>query len=409
MDALPQFSGFGIDREYDAQDPANLDEIPVLDDFFKKMLDELYDGVYFVDTDRRILYWNGAAERLSGYAASEVVGSLCHDNILDHTDSRDAICVTNAAHCSRQSRPANSFGRCLSETQKGKSDRRGGPSLTGHGRSRSHRGAVEIFRDASSDLALESAYSSARELAQKDPLTGLANRRSLASFVSEQLLLFCRSGRRFSVIMVDLDHFKAVNDTFGHTAGDRVLAEVAQVLLESSREMDLAGRYGGEEFVVVLPNTSLEQAASIAERIRAEIQGRNWGAEIGIPALTASLGVADPCSGDDWDSLISRADAALHDAKQHGGTAPMSRGTVARLSPAATRSRTPLTTARGRVRPLTCSSGLLMGSIPAASRLASRSIADVFRSSVPGTDASAGRDRDRQDLRRRDRPWPSTT
>ena len=73
--------------------------------------------------------------------------------------------------------------------------------------------------------------------------------------------------------MVDLDHFKAVNDTFGHTAGDRVLAEIAQVLLESSREMDLAGRYGGEEFVVVLPNTSLEQAASIAERIRAGIQG----------------------------------------------------------------------------------------------------------------------------------------
>ena len=80
----------------------------------------------------------------------------------------------------------------------------------------------------------------------------------------------------------------------------------------------MPGADGGEEFVVVLPNTSLEQAASIAERIRAEIQGRNWGAEIGIPALTASLGVADPCPGDDWDSLISRADAALYDAKQHG-------------------------------------------------------------------------------------------
>ena len=120
----------------------------------------------------------------------------------------------------------------LSQAQGGKSDRSGGPSLTGHGRRGRTVGAVEIFRDAGSDLALESAYSSARELAQKDPLTGLANRRSLTSFVSEQLMLFCRSGRRFSVIMVDLDHFKAVNDTFGHTAGDRVLAEIAQVLLE---------------------------------------------------------------------------------------------------------------------------------------------------------------------------------
>ena len=319
MDARPKFSGFGIGREYYAQDHANSDDIPILDDFFKKMLDELYDGVYFVDTDRRILYWNAAAERLSGYAAADVVGSLCHDNILDHTDSAGchlcrercplvAAIETGKQVCKRVFLKHKEGNRIAVEV-------RVSPVMDERGRT---IGAVEVFRDAGSDLALESAYSSARDLAQKDPLTGLANRRSLASFVSEQLMLFCRSGRRFSVIMVDLDHFKAVNDRFGHTAGDRVLAEVAQVLLESSREMDLAGRYGGEEFVVVLPNTSLEQAASIAERIRAEIQGRNWGAEIGIPALTASLGVADPCPGDDWDSLISRADAALYDAKQHG-------------------------------------------------------------------------------------------
>jgi len=81
MDACPKFSGFGIDREYCIRDHAKPDDIPILDDFFKKMLDEHYDGVYFVDTDRRILCWNAAAERLSGYAASEVVGSVCHYNI----------------------------------------------------------------------------------------------------------------------------------------------------------------------------------------------------------------------------------------------------------------------------------------------------------------------------------------
>ena len=210
------------------------------------MLDELYDGVYFVDTDRRILYWNAAAERLSGYAASEVVGSLCHDNILDHTDSAGchlchercplvATIETGKQLCKRVFLRHKEGNRIAVEV-------RVSPVMDERGRT---IGAVEIFRDAGSDLALESAYSSARELAQKDPLTGLANRRSLASFVSEQLMLFCRSGRRFSVIMVDLDHFKAVNDTFGHTAGDRVLAEVAQVLLESSREMDLAGRMAG--------------------------------------------------------------------------------------------------------------------------------------------------------------------
>ena len=190
-------------------------------------------------------------------------------------------------------------------------------------------GAVEIFRDASSDMALESAYRSARELAQKDPLTGLANRRSLASFVTEQLILFRHSGRRFSAIMVDLDHFKKVNDGLGHSAGDRVLAQIAQVLLESSREIDLAGRYGGDEFVLVLPNTSLEQAATIAERIRAELRSTNRVVPIGIPEVTASFGVAESCSGDDWDSLIARADAALYEAKQHG----RNRAHVSRLRP----------------------------------------------------------------------------
>ena len=299
--------------------PREPDDAPILDGFFKKMLDELYDGVYFVNSGRRILYWNAATERLSGYAASEVVGSLCFDNILDHADSAGchlchercplaATIETGKQLCKRVFLRHKEANRIAVEV-------RVSPVIDERGRT---IGAVEIFRDAGSDLALESAYSSARELAQKDPLTGLANRRSLASFVSEQLMLFCRSGRRFSVIMVDLDHFKAVNDRFGHTAGDRVLAEIAHVLLESSREMDLAGRDGGDEFAVVLPNTSLEQAATIAGRIRAGIQDRNWGASIGISALTGSLEVADSCPGDDWDSLISRADATLYDAKQHG-------------------------------------------------------------------------------------------
>src|SRR5271157_6571857 len=107
MDARPKFSGFGIEREYYAQNHANSDDIPILDDFFKKMLDELYDGVYFVDTDRRILYWNTAAERLSGYAAADVVGSLCTITSWTIPTQQDATCVANAALWSRRSRREN--------------------------------------------------------------------------------------------------------------------------------------------------------------------------------------------------------------------------------------------------------------------------------------------------------------
>ncbi len=312
-------TGFGIDREYGRLHHPSPDEAPILDGFFKKMLDELYDGVYFVDTDRRILYWNAAAERISGYTAAEVVGSLCFDNILDHTDSTGChLCHAGCPLAATMQSRRQLCKRVFLKHKEGNRiavEVRVSPVVDGRGRP---IGAVEIFRDAGSDLALESAYRSVRELAHKDPLTGLANRRSLSAFVTEQLALFSRSGRRFSVIMVDLDHFKAVNDCFGHPTGDRVLVEVAQVLLKSSREMDLAARFGGEEFVVVLPNTPLEQAARIAERIRAQIEGRERGAAPGIPASTASLGVADSCPGDDWESLLARVDAALYEAKQQG-------------------------------------------------------------------------------------------
>jgi diguanylate cyclase (GGDEF)-like protein/PAS domain S-box-containing protein len=319
MLASPKFTRFGIDREHNGYHSASPDDAPILEGFFKKMLDELYDGVYFVNTERRILYWNAAAERLSGYAASEVVGSLCFDNILDHTDSAGChLCQEGCPLAATMQLRKQLCKRVYLKHKDGNRiavEVRVSPVMDERGRT---IGAVEIFRDAGSDLALESAYRSARELAQKDPLTGLANRRSLSSFVSEQLELFRRSGRRFSVFMVDLDHFKAVNDTRGHATGDRVLAEIARVLLESSREMDLVGRYGGEEFVVVLPNTSLDQAAAIAERVRAELGCRQCGAAPGIPAITASIGVADSCPGDDWESLISRVDAALYEAKQQG-------------------------------------------------------------------------------------------
>ncbi len=321
MDTRPKFTGFGIDREHNGYDHASPDDAPILDGFFKKMLDELYDGVYFVNSERRILYWNAAAERLSGYAAAEVVGSLCFDNILDHTDAEGChLCHERCPLAATMQSRKQLCKRVFLKHEEGNRiavEVRVSPVMDERGRT---IGAVEIFRDAGPDLALESAYRSARELAHKDPLTGLANRRSLSAFVSEQLALFCRSGRWFSVIMVDLDHFKAVNDTCGHSTGDRVLAKVAQVLLKSNREMDLAGRFGGEEFMVVLPNTSLDQAATIAERIRAQIEGRNCGAAPGIPAITASFGVADSCRGDDWESLISRADAALYEAKQQGRT-----------------------------------------------------------------------------------------
>jgi diguanylate cyclase (GGDEF)-like protein len=156
-------------------------------------------------------------------------------------------------------------------------------------------------------------------LARTDSLTGLFNRR----YVNEQLALHCASSRRHdfsvAVLMVDVDYFKRLNDTFGHAAGDDALRHVADLVARSLRTEDLAGRWGGEEFVVVLPHTTLDEAMVVAERLRADIAAAtvelgNGGDSV---TLSVSIGVAAH-QGELPDVLVHRADLALYDAKNSG-------------------------------------------------------------------------------------------
>ncbi len=156
--------------------------------------------------------------------------------------------------------------------------------------------------------------------ASTDPLTGLSNRRHLDEFLGEQFRISARYGTPLSVLMVDIDHFKDVNDTHGHPTGDQVLRELALALRETQREADLCARYGGEEFVVVLPATAGEGAMEVAERIRTTIERRAMLATSATLKITVSVGVASYSAGDqptaDW--LVKEADMALYDAKRAG-------------------------------------------------------------------------------------------
>jgi diguanylate cyclase (GGDEF)-like protein len=143
-----------------------------------------------------------------------------------------------------------------------------------------------------------------------DALTGIANRRALDESLASQLALMARYQSGFSVAIFDIDHFKDVNDAQGHLHGDRVLQHVAELLDDSARETDVVGRYGGEEFVVVMPRTDLEGASIFADRFRLKVQAET--------ALTVSAGVTSALDGDTPDSLIARADAALYRAKAAG-------------------------------------------------------------------------------------------
>ncbi|MBL8957948.1 MAG: diguanylate cyclase [Myxococcaceae bacterium] len=165
---------------------------------------------------------------------------------------------------------------------------------------------------------LEAQANTLTHLSQRDGLTGLFNRRHFDEVLPVELARARSFGQRLSVVLLDIDHFKRINDGFSHLTGDAVLKQVAAVLQRELRTSDLAARYGGEELVLVLPHTSLDGARIAAEKVRAAIAGAAW-SQLG-PGLkvTASLGVAEARADDTVLTLVRRADQALYAAKQAG-------------------------------------------------------------------------------------------
>lgn len=157
------------------------------------------------------------------------------------------------------------------------------------------------------------------DIATRDPLTGVLNARGYYAASDRLINLSLRSGNPFSVLFIDLDHFKKINDTHGHEAGDIVLREIAGCLKRNSRESDLVGRIGGEEFSVFLPDTDLSGATRLAEKLRADIEARMPETPAGQLRVTASIGVAQSSHGNKTIADIQRqADQAMYEAKRQG-------------------------------------------------------------------------------------------
>ncbi len=161
----------------------------------------------------------------------------------------------------------------------------------------------------------------AEERSNTDALTGLANRRSMDEFFRSAQITAMEKGESLSIFMIDIDHFKKFNDTYGHQVGDQVLRLVAKVLQDNVREGDLAARYGGEELIAVLPGADLDVCAGVAERIRSRISEarltrRSSGKE--IASVTVSIGVAQFRMAESAEAIIERCDRSLYQAKRSG-------------------------------------------------------------------------------------------
>ncbi|GLO62204.1 hypothetical protein MACH09_27120 [Vibrio sp. MACH09] len=148
-----------------------------------------------------------------------------------------------------------------------------------------------------------------------DELTGLYNRKGLRKLIPR--FIHKEHESNISILLADIDHFKVINDTFGHDYGDKVIKHFGEILIKSCRENDVCFRYGGEEFIVILPNTNEAQAMQIADRIKVYTKSRSE-AELSSGQYTVSIGLTKAQNSDDWSSLVNRADNALYDAKTKG-------------------------------------------------------------------------------------------
>jgi len=180
---------------------------------------------------------------------------------------------------------------------------------------------VGLFRDLSTKERAEQA----EELARQDSLTGLSNHRAFHELLGREVARAQRYGTPVSLLMLDIDHFKQINDTLGHQAGDSVLRQLARMLLDSARTIDHVCRYGGEEFMLILPMTTTQEALQVAERLRRQVEQFEFssGAEH-FSKLTVSMGVASyPLHAQTPTALIAAADTAMYTAKRAGRNCSM--------------------------------------------------------------------------------------
>jgi diguanylate cyclase (GGDEF)-like protein len=292
---------------------------PTIDGLFHgRLLDNMYDAVVFIDAQGRVTHWNRGAERLTGVGGGSVCGQPWQDSLLELSDEKGQPVheadspVYTAIHCGAQSlRRLRILGRGQRRLAV---DCHAIPVIDRKGVT---HGAVLLFHDASSEISLEQRCQSLHEKATKDPLTQVANRaefdRVHAMFVAahQQQRVPC------GLIMCDLDHFKLVNDTYGHQAGDEAIKSLASLLKSSCRPGDLVARYGGEEFVMLCADCDNATATSRADQVRKSLSQLSQASMEGR-TVTCSFGVTEIQPGDTPETMLRRADRALLMAKSNG-------------------------------------------------------------------------------------------
>lgn len=297
---------------------------PRADDFGRAVLDQLGEAVYVVDRSNRIVYWNAQAEALTGFTAEQAVGRWCGDGLLNHVDELGrpmcgpTVCPLRLTTLDGDTRRARVFAHHsaghLTPVQVTASALR---DATG-----TIIGAVETFHDDSDAVASAGRIRELQDQARLDPLTRLGNRRHLEDRLAARLAELHRGRAGFGLLLLDLDGFKSINDTYGHLVGDDCLRGVGASLAAGSRVDEDVVRYGGDEFLVLTSVEDADALGAVAARLAGLVHHTRVHGLTGGRHLTVSGGAVLARADDDEDSLLARADEALYAAKRSG------RGTV---------------------------------------------------------------------------------
>jgi diguanylate cyclase (GGDEF)-like protein/PAS domain S-box-containing protein len=287
---------------------------------YKGILDSFFEGVYFVDLHKKILFWNEAAERISGYSASEVVGSHCFDNILIHVDeSGKNLCKSTCPLSITMETGIIQKVKVFLHHKKGHRVPVSIKTIPLRNEETGLiNGAVEIFKPYEDMSSVEKRIEELENLAWKDELCQIPNRRFLTHKLEDLVEMFKKFDMDFGILFVDIDHFKRVNDTYSHEVGDRVLKMISNTLMNNIRGNDLIARWGGEEFIICLNNVKSDEFKRLAERFRMLVENSFISEENNLINVTISIGATLVNVADNLESLIKRADDLLYVSKENG-------------------------------------------------------------------------------------------
>jgi len=287
--------------------------------FQQRLLESMHDGVVFFDLSGRVIIWNQGATELTGLSRETIHFKMWKPKVVDMRDIEGNATKTHSCPVRNCMQSGEETTQRMTIT-----NRRTGSRATvdlhlmpvRDARGTCH-GVIMIIHDSSSECSLEMTVQSLHTKATRDALTGVNNRAEFDRRLEEEISIHKANCEPLSLVICDIDHFKSINDTYGHQAGDDALVGFAELISTASRDNDIVARYGGEEFVLICPGCDVDSAVKKADAIRRKLSTTRQPA-LSNTVMTASFGVTQLRNRDTPELMLKRADKGLYEAKETG-------------------------------------------------------------------------------------------